>query len=69
MTHVTHTIGNYILDVWGGGTSVALTHKPTGLSVHWQGDEAEDILNELEGLDYKPSAFTSLWDIYSGVAS
>ena len=69
MTHTSVHCGNFLLDVWGGGTSVALTHQPDGLSVHWQGDEASDILNELEGLDYKPSAFTSLWDIYSGVAS
>jgi hypothetical protein len=68
MTRVWHTIGDFLLDVWGGGTAVALTHKPTGLSVHWQGDEATDILHDVEHLGYEPSTFEALWAAYSGVA-
>jgi hypothetical protein len=69
MTRVTHTIGPWRLDVWGGGTAVALTHKSTALSVHWQGDEATDILADIDHLGWEPSTFASLWDAYSGVAS
>ena len=69
MTRVQHDIGPWQLHVWGGGTAVALTHKPTDLSVHWQGDEAEAILNDVEHLGYEPSTFEALWACYSGVAS
>lgn len=39
----------YRLERWGFGTSYALTHKPSGKSVHVQGDDAaqfdDDFLN------------------------
>ena len=65
MTHSSIHCAGFRLDIWGGGTSVALTQDSTERSVHWQGDEAAEIMDRV---DYEPEVFKALWADYEEIA-
>ncbi len=50
--------------VWGRGVSCALAHA--GRSVHWQGDEAAEIVDRIETGGQR--AVWSIWDEYEHIA-
>ena len=68
MTHSSIHCAGFRLDIWGGGTSVALTQDSTERSVHWQGDEAAEIMDRVEAGVYGPEFFKALWADYEEIA-
>jgi len=40
MNHSSYDYGTFKLECWGNGLAYELTHKPTGLQVFMQGDDA-----------------------------
>lgn len=66
VTHISHHVSGFVLDVWGGGVSLCLSRH--GLAVHWQGDEAAEVYDRLMAAGFTAAAFETLWDEHEHVA-
>lgn len=64
----TYSYGTLKLSVWGHGTSCALENIVNGESVHWQGDEAGEILDRLDCANCFSDALEAIWGEYEHIA-
>lgn len=61
MTRVEVRHGEYLFTVYGGGIAATLTKG--GSSIHWQGDDANEVADQWAASG--PDIFAVLWDIYA----
>lgn len=62
---ITYHCGPYAFSIYGAGTSATL--RKGDYSVHWQGDDALEIVDF--HAEHGPAAFARLWDDYSDLAT
>lgn len=65
---VIHDRPEYSVTSHGNGTAYTFTHKPSGRSVFFQGDDAARFREEFNAGDDFDATFARLWGDYEAIA-
>lgn len=70
--NILHDLPEFRVTSFGNGTAYELAHKPSGKTVFFQGDDAEQFREEFDGLSARldfADALRVIWHDYAEIAA